>query len=60
MSDDISLTEAERTAGIVRCDACPVLCRIRPGRAGAHGNARQLAARVGFEFGEGDGGRDRD
>ena len=35
MSDDISLTEAERTAGIVRCDACPVLCRIRPGRAGA-------------------------
>ena len=35
MSGDISLTEAERTAGIVRCDACPVLCRIRPGRAGA-------------------------
>jgi 6-hydroxynicotinate reductase len=25
-------TEGE---GIVRCDACPVLCRIRPGRAGA-------------------------
>src|SRR5215210_895435 len=21
--------------GIVRCDACPVLCRIRPGRPGA-------------------------
>ncbi len=21
--------------GIVRCDACPVLCRIRPGRSGA-------------------------
>jgi len=21
--------------GIIRCDACPVLCRIRPGRAGA-------------------------
>ena len=35
MSDDISLSDAERTAGIVRCDACPVLCRIRPGRAGA-------------------------
>ena len=35
MSDDISLSEAERGAGIVRCDACPVLCRIRPGRAGA-------------------------
>jgi hypothetical protein len=35
MSDDISLSEADRGAGIVRCDACPVLCRIRPGRAGA-------------------------
>ena len=22
-------------AKLVRCDACPVLCRIRPGRAGA-------------------------
>jgi hypothetical protein len=33
--DDISLSEAERDQGIVRCDACPVLCRIRPGRAGA-------------------------
>ena len=38
-----SLTVAGRAArmgaaeadGIVRCDACPVLCRIRPGRAGA-------------------------
>ena len=35
MSDDITLSEAEAKAGIVRCDACPVLCRIRPGRAGA-------------------------
>mgnify|MGYP003693724511 CR=1 FL=1 len=26
---------AARREGIVRCDACPVLCRIRPGRAGA-------------------------
>jgi hypothetical protein len=41
MSDP--LTKAARSAqfgaaegdGIVRCDACPVLCRIRPGRAGA-------------------------
>ena len=23
------------TDGIVRCDACPVLCRIRPGKLGA-------------------------
>ena len=33
--DDIALSQSERDAGIVRCDACPVLCRIRPGRAGA-------------------------
>lgn len=25
----------EGDEGIIRCDACPVLCRIRPGRAGA-------------------------
>ncbi|TQF77574.1 6-hydroxynicotinate reductase [Elioraea sp. Yellowstone] len=25
----------DRDAGIVTCDACPVLCRIRPGRTGA-------------------------
>jgi len=25
----------DREAGIVTCDACPVLCRIRPGRTGA-------------------------
>jgi hypothetical protein len=26
---------AEKDSGIVTCDACPVLCRIRPGRTGA-------------------------
>ncbi len=26
---------AAEDSGIIRCDACPVLCRIRPGRAGA-------------------------
>ncbi|MED6308509.1 MAG: 6-hydroxynicotinate reductase, partial [Pseudomonadota bacterium] len=25
----------EGSGGIIRCDACPVLCRIRPGRTGA-------------------------
>ncbi len=30
-----SLGAAEDTDGIVRCDACPVLCRIRPNRRGA-------------------------
>ncbi|MEZ5862838.1 MAG: 6-hydroxynicotinate reductase [Geminicoccaceae bacterium] len=28
---------AREADGIVRCDACPVLCRIRPGRSGACG-----------------------
>src|SRR5260370_3121853 len=47
MSDDIALSEAERGAGIVRCDACPVLCRIRPGRAGAgDGDAKEDGRRV--------------
>jgi 6-hydroxynicotinate reductase len=31
-SKQFGATEAD---GIVRCDACPVLCRIRPGRSGA-------------------------
>ena len=26
---------AAEDGDIVRCDACPVLCRIRPGRSGA-------------------------
>jgi len=30
-----ALTDEDRAQGIVRCDACPVLCRIRPGRPGA-------------------------
>jgi hypothetical protein len=36
MSDRTAIFGArEGNEGIVRCDACPVLCRIRPGRAGA-------------------------
>ena len=35
MSDDIGVSASEAAAGIVRCDACPVLCRIRPGKVGA-------------------------
>lgn len=30
-----SLGAVEESDGIVRCDACPVLCRIRPNRRGA-------------------------
>jgi len=33
--DRTSIFGAAEADGIVRCDACPVLCRIRPGRAGA-------------------------
>ncbi len=32
----------EGDEGIVRCDACPVLCRIRPGKAGACGRYANL------------------
>jgi 6-hydroxynicotinate reductase len=41
MTDHLSIDARSRkfgaaeADGIVRCDACPVLCRIRPGRAGA-------------------------
>ncbi len=32
--------------GIVRCDACPVLCRIRPGREGACGRYANACGRL--------------
>jgi hypothetical protein len=35
MTDMTERFGAREADGIVRCDACPVLCRIRPGRAGA-------------------------
>ena len=35
MVDRTAIFGAAEADGIVRCDACPVLCRIRPGRAGA-------------------------
>lgn len=40
---------ADEGDGIIRCDACPVLCRIRPGRAGAcdrYANQNGLLVRV--------------
>ena len=42
-------TGAEQAAGIVVCDACPVLCRIRPGKTGAcdrYGNVEGRLARL--------------
>jgi hypothetical protein len=35
MNDRTEIFGAREADGIVRCDACPVLCRIRPGRSGA-------------------------
>jgi hypothetical protein len=35
MTDRTEIFGAREADGIIRCDACPVLCRIRPGRAGA-------------------------
>ncbi len=37
MTDMTERFGAREEGGIVRCDACPVLCRIRPGRSGACG-----------------------
>jgi 6-hydroxynicotinate reductase len=45
MTDDT----ATRSEGIVICDACPVLCRIRPGRSGAcdrYGNVNGVLTRL--------------
>ncbi len=35
LTDSTEKFGAREANGIVRCDACPVLCRIRPGRSGA-------------------------
>ena len=43
------LSDSDAAAGIVRCDACPVLCRIKPGQAGAcdrYANADGMLVRV--------------
>ncbi len=37
---------AEEDGGIIRCDACPVLCRIRPGRSGACARYANEAGRL--------------
>jgi hypothetical protein len=48
--EEASLAAAGKPeAGIVTCDACPVLCRIRPGRTGAcdrYGNVEGRLARM--------------
>jgi len=48
--DEAALAAAKlREPGLVTCDACPVLCRIRPGRTGAcdrYGNVEGRLARM--------------
>ena len=50
--DELTITELSAAAaaeGVVVCDACPVLCRIRPGRTGAcdrYGNVDGALART--------------
>lgn len=47
--DDILPPSAAKDEGLVTCDACPVLCRIRPGRTGAcdrYGNIDGRLARL--------------
>jgi 6-hydroxynicotinate reductase len=42
-------TDREGRDGIITCDACPVLCRIRPGRTGAcdrYGNVEGMLTRM--------------
>jgi 6-hydroxynicotinate reductase len=42
-------TAETRSEGIITCDACPVLCRIRPGRSGAcdrYGNVNGALTRL--------------
>jgi hypothetical protein len=50
MSEPTSSREARDSAeGIITCDACPVLCRIRPGRTGAcdrYGNVEGVLTRL--------------
>jgi hypothetical protein len=48
--DEVALAAATvREPGLVTCDACPVLCRIRPGKTGAcdrYGNVEGRLARM--------------
>jgi 6-hydroxynicotinate reductase len=49
MTADPATAGAAKAEGIVVCDACPVLCRIRPGKTGAcdrYGNVEGRLARL--------------
>ncbi len=49
MSEEIEPRGKDAKEGIITCDACPVLCRIRPGRLGAcdrYGNVEGVLTRM--------------
>ena len=48
-SDTPEAAPRDKAAGVITCDACPVLCRIRPGRTGAcdrYGNMDGVLTRM--------------
>jgi hypothetical protein len=49
MTEASTLAKAAASDGIITCDACPVLCRIRPGKTGAcdrYGNVEGVLTRM--------------
>jgi len=49
MSEESDPRGKDAREGIITCDACPVLCRIRPGRLGAcdrYGNVEGVLTRM--------------
>ncbi|MFC3677638.1 hypothetical protein [Ferrovibrio xuzhouensis] len=49
MSEAVATQTPSPKDAVVRCDACPVLCRIRPGKAGAcdrYANVEGVLTRV--------------
>ena len=49
MPDDVAEPTAKKAEDVITCDACPVLCRIRPGRTGAcdrYGNVEGKLTRM--------------
>ena len=57
-TDTLEAASRDKTAGVVTCDACPVLCRIRPGRTGAcdrYGNIGRRAHPHGPHGGDAQG-----
>ena len=49
MSEQVMSEQVQTNDGVITCDACPVLCRIRPGKTGAcdrYGNVEGTLTRM--------------